>query len=58
MGKVKLETQYKWKKENLKRYTFEVNKVTNKDVYEHFEKQPNKREYLLNLIRKDIKKAH
>lgn len=56
MGKNKLETTYKWRKDNIKRYALDVNIVTNKDVYEHLEKISNKREYLLELIRKDIKK--
>lgn len=54
MGKTKLDTQYKWRKENLKNYHFDLNKVTDKDVYEHLEKQPNKRAYLIDLIRKDL----
>lgn len=54
MGKIKPQTQYKWKKENLKRYEFALNKTTNKDVYEHLEKQPNKRAYLIGLIEKDL----
>lgn len=56
MGKVKLETQYKWKKDNLKRYEFALNKNTNKLAYEHLEKQPNKRAYIISLIEKDAKK--
>lgn len=58
MGRNKLETTYKWRKKNIKRYVIDVNISTNRDEYEHLEKQHNKREYLLNLIRKDIKKAH
>lgn len=57
MGKNKLETTYKWRQINIKRYPFEFNLTANKEEYEHFIKQPNKREYLLNLIRKDMKKA-
>ena len=56
MGKIKLETQYKWKKENLKRYEFALNKTTNKLAYEHLEKQPNKRAYIISLIEKDAEK--
>ena len=56
MGKVKPETQMKWKKENLKRYEFALNKTTNKLAYEHLEKQPNKRAYLIKLIEEDAKK--
>lgn len=56
MGRTKLETLYKWKKNNLKRYEFALNKVTNKIAYEHLEKQPNKRAYLIKLIEDDAKK--
>lgn len=56
MGRTKLETLYKWKKNNLKRYEFALNKVTNKVAYEHLEKQPNKRAYLIKLIEDDAKK--
>lgn len=56
MSKIKPETQMKWKKENLKRYEFALNKTTNKIAYEHLEKQPNKRAYLIKLIEEDAKK--
>lgn len=56
MGRTKLETLYKWKKNNLKRYEFALNKVTNKIAYEHLEKQENKRAYLIKLIEDDAKK--
>ena len=49
-----MDNTYAWRKANLKRYIFELNKVTDKDVYEHMEKQTNKRKYLIDLIRKDM----
>ena len=54
MGKNNLETTYKWRLENLKRYELTINKITEKDVYKHLEKQKNKRAYIIELIRKDI----
>lgn len=49
-----LENEVRWRKENIRRYSFTLNKVTNKDVCEHLEKQKNKRQYLIDLIQKDI----
>lgn len=51
-----LENEVRWRKENIRRYSFTLNKVTNKDVYEHLEKQKNKRAYLIELIKKDLEK--
>lgn len=51
-----LDYQYKWRKEHIKRYNFDINKDTEEDVYRWLEKQPNKRAYLIELIRKDMKK--
>ncbi len=51
-----MEKLYAWRKENIKRYSFELNKTTEKEVFEHLEKQPNKRDYLISLIKKDMKK--
>lgn len=49
-----LENDKKWRKENLKRYILDFNKVKDKDVLDHLEKMPSKREYILGLIRKDM----
>lgn len=46
----------KWKRDNLISYTFKIHKTNDKDVYEHLNKQSNKRAYIINLIREDIKK--
>jgi len=54
VGKRILEHDYAWRKKNLRRYNFTLNKVTNKEIYEHLEMQVNKRDYLIKLIRKDI----
>ena len=50
-----MENTYKWRKENIKRYEFTLHKKNNKLVYEHLEKQPNKRAYIISLIEKDAK---
>jgi hypothetical protein len=55
MGKTKPETIEKWKREHVKRFTFYINKDTEADALNQFEKQPSKRQYLVDLIRKDIK---
>ena len=49
------ENDYAWRKSNIRRYSFTINKTNDKDVLDHLEKQPNKREYLIGLIRKDMK---
>lgn len=52
-----MERNYSWRKENLKRVDFYLNKKNESDVIEHLDKQPNRREYLINLIRKDIEET-
>ena len=52
-----LENRQKWEKENLRQYTVKVNKNTERDVYEYLEKIPNKRAYIIELIRKDMKEG-
>jgi len=47
------ENNIKWRKGNLMRYEFTLNKNTNKQAYEHFSKITNKRSYLISLIEKD-----
>ena len=49
-----LENDKKWRKENLKRYILDFNRTKDKDVLDHLEKQPSKREYIIGLIRKDM----
>ena len=56
MGKAKTETIDKWKKEHTKKVIFYINKDTEQDVLEHYEHQPNKRVYLIGLIRKDMER--
>lgn len=55
MGRNK-ENHARWEKENLRSFTFKLNRNSEKDVVEHLEKKPNKREYLVGLIREDIAK--
>ena len=44
----------KWRKESIKRVEFYLHKELDKDVLEWLEKQPNKREYIISLLRKDM----
>ena len=43
-----------YKKETYKEYTLRLNKNTNADVIEKIENVENKRNYIIDLIRKDI----
>ena len=45
----------KWQKDNLRQVVLKLHRTNDKDVLDHLEKQPNKREYLIGLIRKDMK---
>ena len=44
----------KYKKANIKNYNFQINRTTEKDLLDHMEKQPNKSDYIKNLIREDM----
>lgn len=44
----------KWRKESIKRVEFYLHKELDKDVLEWLQKQPNKREYIIALLRKDM----
>ncbi len=46
----------RWEKENLRRFALKLNRKTEADVIEHLEKQSNIRQYLIDIIRQDIKK--
>ena len=56
MGKEKNMATLKWRKESIKRIEFYLHKELDKDTLEWLEKQPNKREYLINLINADMKR--
>jgi hypothetical protein len=43
-----------YEKKFLKQYTLKLNKKTQIQLIEHLEKQKNKRQYLCNLIEKDL----
>lgn len=45
-----------WRKEFLTFYKFYFHKELDRDVLEWFEKQPNKRQYIIELIRADMQK--
>lgn len=44
----------KWRKQVQKRFEFYINRETDADVLEWFEKIQNKRQYILELLRKDM----
>ena len=44
----------KWRKESIKRVEFYLHKELDKDVLEWLQEQPNKREYIIALLRKDM----
>ena len=52
-----MDNLYKWRKENIKKIILDLNKTTDKDVLDHLDKQPNKKEYLIGLVRKDIEES-
>lgn len=52
-----MNNNYEWRKKNIRRYSFTLNVENDKDVYEFFERQSNKRDYLIGLIRKDMNES-
>ena len=46
---------YEWRKKNIVRYELSLNVSTEKDVIRHLKRKDNKRAYIIELIRKDIK---
>lgn len=45
---------YKWRKQNQVRIYLELNKNSEDDVIQKLESVPNKRQYLIGLVRKDL----
>lgn len=45
-----------YQKENCYRFTLSVNRNKNKDIVDHLKTIRNKSRYLINLIKKDMKK--
>ena len=43
-----------YEKKYLRQYTLKLNKKTQKQLIEHLDNQKNKRQYLCNLIEKDL----
>lgn len=54
MGRDK-ENDAKWRKTNLRQFVLRLNRTNEKDVIEFLERIPNVRQYLIELIRKDMK---
>lgn len=46
----------KFKKEMIKQVSLSLHKVNDADILEFLDKVENKRQYLINLIRNDMKK--
>ena len=46
----------KFKKEMIKQVSLSLHKVNDADIIEFLDKVENKRQYLINLIRNDMKK--
>ena len=49
-----VENDKKWRKASLFRYEINLNRENDKEVLDFFEKIPNKRQYLIGLIKKDM----
>ena len=49
-----VENDRKWRKASLFRYEINLNRENDKEVLDFFEKIPNKRKYLISLIKKDM----
>lgn len=48
------ENMFKWRENNQKRYEFYVNTKTDKDVCDWLDSKPNKRQYLIALVKGDM----
>ena len=48
------DNMYKWRKNNLKRYVFDFNRTSEKDIISRLDEQTNKKEYFISLVRKDM----
>ena len=48
------ENRKNWKKSTLYRYEINLHRELDKEVLEYFEPIPNKRQYLIGLIKKDM----
>ena len=46
-----------WKKQNTKQVTIQLNKVNDVDIIEYLNTKENRHRYIINLIRKDMRKG-
>ena len=44
----------KWVKSNIIRYVVDLNRSNEKDIVDKLESVPNKKQYIISLIKKDI----
>lgn len=49
-----LDNDKKWRKDNLRQFVLRLNRTKEQDVIDHLETRENLRQYLINLIRKDM----
>ena len=45
-------------KEHYRRFEIQLHNERQKDIIEHLEKQPNKKQYIISLILKDMEKEN
>lgn len=50
------ESSSRWRKENAKQFTIQLNKVNDADIIEFLATKPNRHRYIINLIRKDMRR--
>lgn len=56
ISKAQLKAQEKYRKNNTRNVTLQLNKNTDKDILKKLDEVPSKMGYIKELIRKDIKK--
>ena len=50
------ENDTQWRRAKLRAFALRLNRDVEQDVIDQLEKQPNVRQYLIKLVREDIKK--
>lgn len=51
-----IERLHSWRRDYIRRVSVDFHKVNDKEMLEWIEKKPNKREYIISLIKKDMEK--
>ena len=47
----------KWVKDSILRYNLNLNRINDKEIIDKLESVPNKRQYIISLIKQDIEKG-